>query len=317
MKKAILIPIIVGGALLVTGSLIFAIALANNSKSSALVTNEYQIKEDFHNIDVDIDTSNLEFKTSEDGQGKIVFEERKKEHHEASVSADTLKIKYVDERKWSDRIFNINLKSMKVTVYLPNQEYGDLTIKNDTGEIYIPADFTFNKTKITVHTGDISYQASVKETIEIKASTGDIHFSDLKAQSISTDVSTGNVTYNNVQVIENITAKSSTGDIKLEKVTANNLTIKASTGKVTLIDSVMVGHTEINTSTGRVNFQSFDSASIKVKTSTGDVKGTLLTNKIFYAHSDTGRVNVPKSTEGGLCEIDTDTGDISIQIVNN
>lgn len=46
----------------------------------------------------------------------------------------------------------------------------------------------------------------------------------------------------------------------------------------------------------------------------GNVKGTLLTNKVFITHTDTGRVNVPKTVTGGKCEINTDTGNIKIDI---
>ncbi len=46
----------------------------------------------------------------------------------------------------------------------------------------------------------------------------------------------------------------------------------------------------------------------------GDVKGTLLSEKAFFAESDTGDIDVPKTNVGGRCEITTDTGDIQIQI---
>jgi hypothetical protein len=44
------------------------------------------------------------------------------------------------------------------------------------------------------------------------------------------------------------------------------------------------------------------------------VKGSLLTDKIFFAKSETGRVIVPESMTGGRCEIKSDTGDIKITV---
>lgn len=70
----------------------------------------------------------------------------------------------------------------------------------------------------------------------------------------------------------------------------------------------------IERSTGDVTFDGADAAEIFVKTDTGDVKGSLLTDKVFITETDTGRVDVPKTTIGGRCEITTDTGDISIEI---
>ena len=40
----------------------------------------------------------------------------------------------------------------------------------------------------------------------------------------------------------------------------------------------------------------------------------LFSDKIFFASTDTGSVNVPKTTTGGRCEITTDTGDIDIVV---
>ena len=57
-----------------------------------------------------------------------------------------------------------------------------------------------------------------------------------------------------------------------------------------------------------------DADSILIKTSTGNVKGTLLSEKVFSAESDTGRVSIPKSYSGGECDISTSTGDIKIEI---
>ena len=53
---------------------------------------------------------------------------------------------------------------------------------------------------------------------------------------------------------------------------------------------------------------------IYVETDTGDVRGTILTSKIFFAKSDTGDEDVPETTTGGICRIKTDTGDIKIRI---
>jgi len=45
---------------------------------------------------------------------------------------------------------------------------------------------------------------------------------------------------------------------------------------------------------------------------TGSVTGTILTEKVFLAKSGTGRVSVPQTVSGGICEIVTGTGGIEI-----
>ena len=70
----------------------------------------------------------------------------------------------------------------------------------------------------------------------------------------------------------------------------------------------------IERSTGDVRFEACDAAELTVTTDTGDVRGTLRSDKIFFAKTDTGHVEVPQSMTGGKCEITTDTGDIRIEI---
>ena len=51
-----------------------------------------------------------------------------------------------------------------------------------------------------------------------------------------------------------------------------------------------------------------------MKTNTGNITGTLVTDKVFLAHTDTGRIRVPTTTTGGRCELTTDTGNILLDI---
>ncbi|MBO4540501.1 MAG: hypothetical protein J5736_00795, partial [Bacilli bacterium] len=71
----------------------------------------------------------------------------------------------------------------------------------------------------------------------------------------------------------------------------------------------------LQTSTGDVAFEDSDSPDIYIKTSTGDITGTLLTGKRFTVHVSTGKPDVPSDDPtGGICVIDTSTGDVRIRI---
>ena len=81
-----------------------------------------------------------------------------------------------------------------------------------------------------------------------------------------------------------------------------------------LTDTIIDNKIKIHTSTGNVRFTNSDGYELYIRTDTGSVKGTLLTSKIFYANTDTGRINVPHSTSGGICDVETDTGNIELSI---
>ncbi len=315
MKKFILIPIIIGGALLVTGSVLLGLAIANSSKDEA-VTNTYDITDAYNKFNIDISTADLKFEPSNDDSTKVVCIERKKEYHEVKVANETLTITHHEDLQWYERIFSWDLSPRKVTVYLPAKAYGDLNIKSSTGDIIIPSDFSFNKLDAKLSTGDVNIKSNVVTLTKVETSTGKITISDVATNELNLKASTGDITVKNANVTTDATIKVSTGRVNTDNLKADNLSIKASTGNVTLTNTVITKHIEIGTSTGDVKFVDSDAETLKVETDTGDVTGTLLTSKVFYAETDTGRVDVPKSTTGGLCEIKTDTGNIKITIKN-
>lgn len=69
---------------------------------------------------------------------------------------------------------------------------------------------------------------------------------------------------------------------------------------------------EIALATGNIFLENSAPDEIILSTSTGNIKGSLLSEKRFSAHSDTGRINVPQTIAGGDCDLRTDTGNIDI-----
>jgi hypothetical protein len=54
-----------------------------------------------------------------------------------------------------------------------------------------------------------------------------------------------------------------------------------------------------------------------MKANTGDIRGSLLSEKIFITKTTTGSVRVPSTASGGTCELITGTGDITVTIKNH
>lgn len=316
MKKIILLPIILGSVILIGGAVVFAVGVSRSLKNNDHVTNTYDITDDFTKFNINLSTADLSFEATTDGSKKVVCEESTKQYHDVKVENGALTIQYHNELKWYERLFNWDFYKRKVTVYLPAEEYGELKIDSSTGDITVPAGYTFSETNIELSTGDVSIKSNVTNLAKIKTSTGDISLSDMSAKNIDLKVSTGKVNITNVNVTEDVKIKASTGSTKTNNVAARNFDVDASTGNVTFTNSVMSGKITVTVSTGNVKFEDSDAASLDIKTSTGDVTGTLLTAKIFDARSDTGSVKVPPATEwsGGLCQIKTDTGRINISV---
>lgn len=316
MKK---VMIIVAIALVILGAVVCVAAAASmrfdfkKMDNGSYETNTYTVNEKFSSISVDVTTEKLYFKPSDDGKCKVVCLEEENLKHEVSVSGGTLIIKEKDERKWNDH-FGFYTRTPEITVYLPERVYDELLIKTGTGDIEIPADFSFESISIEGDTADVECFASVKDLLKIHVSTGDITIRDISAGELDLKASTGKIIAESAICAENVSIRVSTGRVELKDLSCANLASTGSTGKVILKNVIVKDDLSITRDTGDIEFDRCDAATITVKTTTGDVKGTFLSDKTIFAETDTGKVKVPKSVSGGRCEITTDTGDIEIEI---
>lgn len=276
-------------------------------------TNRYDAIGAFKNISLLTDTSDVEFLPSENGEISVICHEMSKAKHSVTVKDETLIIELEDTRKWYDYI-GINIGAPYITVYLPQEEYGALSVKGDTGDVKIPRDFSFKSIDVSVSTGDVECGASSPESIRIRTSTGDICVEGVSAKALDLSVSTGHVTVSRVKCEGDVRVHVSTGDAKLTDVRCKNFVSDGNTGDLSLIEVIGTGSFSVERSTGGVTFDGCDAAEIFVETDTGDVSGSLLTSKIFFVQTHTGRVDVPKTTDGGKCEIATNTGDVLIYV---
>lgn len=311
--------LIIAVSLIVIGGIIFTAAMAKVNwdfaelSVSKYISRNYTISDEFRNISIAVDTADVTILPIDSKETTIECYEQEHVQHTVSVQDNTLVIEISDTRAWYEHI-GIFYSTPKITIHLPQGKYENLTISSDTGEISISKEYTFQSANLSSHTGGISYSASVEETVSIKATTGDIRVEDLAAGSMEISVSTGRITAKNIACQGEIKTKVSTGKTNLTDIQCINLISTGNTGDIFLKNVVAANTLCIERSTGDVEFDSCDAGEINVKTDTGDVSGTLKTEKIFLTKTDTGRIDVPKSTSGEKCEIQTDTGDIVIKI---
>ncbi len=253
--------LILAAVLIVVGGMLFVGVMMSqkwdflNLQTTKFETNTHQIQDPYHNISINIDTSDLTILPTEESVTTVECFEREKIKHTVQVKDDTLVIDVVDSRKWYEHI-GIFFQSPKVTVYMPQKQYAAVLVKASTADMQIE--------KLSAN------------HLDITLSTGDMRLTDVQCKNVSGTVSTGDIHLENVIVAQELAMQSSTGDIFLEGCDANRL---------------------------------------KIKTSTGDVKGWLLSPKVFIAKANTGKVNVAQTTAGGLCEITTETGDIDVDVL--
>lgn len=286
-------------SLILIGDIVFAAMMAElgwdftRLSTAQLETNNHIIREDFNNISITTETADITFLPTNELTASVVCYEQENMRHQVSVKDGTLVVEVFDARKWYEYI-GIFLGTPKITLYIPQAELDALTI--------------------TTATGGVSISGYGVSTCKIKTSTGGIHLKDLSAEEVNLTVSTGKVTLSNVVCQGDIDVSVSTGKANLTDIQCNNLISSGSTGDLGLRNVIATGAFTVDRDTGDVTFDGCDASEISVETDTGDVTGSLKTGKKFLTETDTGKIRVPNSVAGGTCKIQTDTGDIVIQI---
>lgn len=283
MSKGAKVWLIIAACLVLLGCIIFGSVMTmfkwDFTKLSTVKyeTNNYEINENYKDISIETDTADIVFMPAEGLKTLVVCREQKNMKHSVEVKDDTLVIEIVDTRKWYEYI-GINFGATEITVYIPQGEYGRLSVNGSTGDISIE-NISADALDLSVSTGRITVSdATCRGDVKINVSTGKTNLTDVKCKNLTSSGSTGDISLKNVIAAETFSIERSTGDIKLDGC---------------------------------------DAAEIFVETDTGDIRGTLLSEKVFITDTDTGSIKVPNSVTGGRCEITTDTGNIKIDVVSH
>lgn len=212
------------------------------------------------------------------------------EFHSISMKTDTADIVFVKSEGSECQVVCHEEEHSKHSVTVQD---GTLTINLvDEREWYEYIGITIGSSKIAISLPEKEYTS-----LFIKESTGDIEMTEAFA-------------------FENVDISTSTGRVNLANMTCKNVISKGSTGDLLLENVIAEEKLLIERSTGDIFIDSCDAAEIFIETDTGDVRGSLLSEKVFITKTDTGRIDIPKIVKGGKCEIETDTGDIKMKIID-
>ena len=317
MKRAAKIWLTAAAALVLAGCILFAGTMSvlgwDFAKLStvSLETNTHEISEAFKNISVTTDNADIEIIRSDDGKCRVVCREEENAKHSVTAANGTLTVKINEQKSWYDYI-GFYFASPKITIYLPEKEYGTLSVHGGGGSAEIPKDFAFESADISLGTGNADFFASAQKAVKIKTGTGNIFIKDTAADSLDLSVATGSVTVTGATCSGDITVGVSTGEADLTDISCQSFISDGTTGSIALNNVIAANKLSVKRSTGDVNFVGCDAEKLYVKTSTGNVRGSLLTDKVFITDTGTGSVDVPKTAAGGRCEIKTGTGDIKV-----
>lgn len=311
--------LLISAALILTGGSIFASAMSilnwnfGKLSTSKFETSVHDISGRIDDISISTSTADVTVLLAEDGVARVECFERKNITHTVAQEGDKLSIVENDERGWRDYV-SISFASPKITVYLPEGEYGDLTVKANTGDVTVGDGLVFDGISVSADTGNVTCLASANDAVSLETTTGDITVSKISSEDLTLTATTGSITAKYVTVRGKTSVSVTTGRVELTDLSSRSFETDGNTGRVTLTRVTARDGFKVTRTTGNVVLEGCDGGEITIETDTGSVRGSLASAKIFIASSSTGRVSVPDTASGGICRITTSTGSINISV---
>jgi DUF4097 and DUF4098 domain-containing protein YvlB len=202
-----------------------------------------------------------------------------------------------DTRKWYQRMGISWVDVPAVTVYLPEAEYQSLTVQTVSGEIEVPADFTFAEIKAESTSGDLTLRAKVTDGVTARSVSGDITLDGASGE---------------------IQIETTSGDVEVSRSATQTLTVTTTSGEIDLENVSVRQGAYITSVSGDVELERFDAGSIHITTVSGDVEGSLCSPKNFAVETTSGDIQTPRSnSDAGECAVTTTSGDVRLTLYEN
>ena len=213
---------------------------------------------------------------------------------------------------------DVTLTSTSGTIGTAAAIGGHLDLRSTSGDLYamgflntVTARSTSGKVSLGGKTVDGDCIATIAE---LRTTSGEIKVKTATLESLAAQTGSGGIRMESVTVTGATSAETTSGEITLLYTASGTLTAETGSGGIDLTDTTVTGHIQAETTSGSIRFTRADAATLHLKTTSGSVKGSLRTPKIFYTDTTSGSVDVPRSTEGGICEIKTTSGSIRMTI---
>ena len=285
-----------------------------NRNSSSGSGKTFPLSGNYSGIEIESESGNIRFYESNGKSAKVVWSGNNAMRFSVNTAGRTLKVREKYKLPWFLRI-GINPGKAEIGVYLPHADYKELDLESDTGNITVPAGFSFASAEIETDTGTVDFQANVNKTLKIHTDTGKITCSGSEPEKIEIHSDTGAVDVTDIRGTKDFKVNTDTGKISLTNVSCDRLSAESDTGSLTLANVVSSGKMDLETDTGSIHLDRCDAGKLEIESDTGSINAALLSDKIFTTKSETGKIDVPESAGSGECSIKTDTGSITIRIV--
>ncbi|OYS19273.1 hypothetical protein CBF60_07375 [Lactobacillus taiwanensis] len=161
----------------------------------------------------------------------------------------------------------------KTLLFLPKEFTGFLTIRSQSGDVYINKIPSYCMIDITAVSGDLLLAHSTLKRVQADLKSGDIAVSATSANVFHINAHSGMLTADNINAKEEISYHTTSGNMDLENISSKNFFIDTKTGKIT-VNQLKSQNIEILTDSGNITLNNSEGKG-NVKANTGKINLSL------------------------------------------
>ncbi|WP_278749517.1 DUF4097 family beta strand repeat-containing protein [Lactobacillus taiwanensis] len=161
----------------------------------------------------------------------------------------------------------------KTLLFLPKEFTGFLTIRSQSGDVYINKIPNHCMIDITAVSGDLLLAHSTLKRVQADLKSGDIAVSATSANVFHINAHSGMLTADNINAKEEISYHTTSGNMDLENISSKNFFIDTKTGKIT-VNQLKSQNIEILTDSGNITLNNSEGKG-NVKANTGKINSSL------------------------------------------
>jgi len=265
IKKAIFVPLIIGGVMVVLGGTVAGISAAAAGGFAFLSTAEPYVERTIEVVgsDVNINVEEVNNKVvinSSDTATTVSISVYENNHEYYTTSEDDtdFSIEYHNDIPWNIRLFYIPVNTRTMTITVPTSYQGSLDI---------------NTTNAVIDVMDISLLGE----LNLESVNGYITVEDVSvAQDLYVHTTNSKIELNDVTCLGDITTTSMNAYIKFTNVTASNVTASTTNGKIAGNAMDVTTKVSFTTTNGQVTVNDMNVGSeIRLITTNGEISGNV------------------------------------------
>ena len=296
---------IFGGAALVIGiigtGLVYAVARPTADKYAEHLnyeSKEYDLSSGIDALSADIDIGSVKVLKASDGRAVLKAENVKLDELNISEGAGRTEISYkAKNTKIQYDPFGIQSKAVtnaKFTIYLPAEEYDELNITADLGEITVK-DINTGKMSVDASCGAVDMEAVKADSIEIEANLGAVKLSNVTADTAVLTADCGAVKLDSCNIADKLSGEISLGEGTFKDMTVGTIEVQFDCGDFTYDGEILDGgniELDLGTCTMKLSGQDYN---VHGDTDTGTVKiddPLKSGSRAINIHNDCGDIKV-------------------------